>query len=337
MGITLVTGGAGFIGTHLVATLLDQNAEVRVLDLHEPRISHASLSWEKGSITDAAAVASAMEGVTRVYHLAAVAGLWARDKRQLVEVNRQGTHEIMKAAASRNVERVVHCSTEAVLKSRHRFRATGATIDEDVSLDLDDMVGPYCQGKFLAEQEVLQAARNGLPVVIVNPTVPIGPGDHNLTPPARMLLGFLNGKHPGYLDTELNLVDARDVAMGHILAAEHGRVGERYTLGGTNLHLGELLAQLEGLTGLTMPRRKVPYPLALIVAAVSEFTADYITGRPPAVPLTGVRLAGSTMRFDNLKARNELGATFRPLQETLTEAVADFQRRGLLHAELALS
>lgn len=329
MTVSVVTGGSGFIGTHLVSNLLARGDEVRVLDLEPPRVHSPRLRHLSGSITDAARVREALQGAERVYHLAAIAGLWVRDKRQFTEVNQKGTECVLAEAARAGVDRVVHCSTESILKSRHR-RGTPSLINEAGDLSLDDMAGPYCRGKFLAEQAALQAAKRGQPVVVVNPTLPIGPGDHRLTPPARMLLGFLNGEHPAYLDSEFNMVDARDVAEGHVLAAERGRPGERYILGGQNIRMGELLALLESISGRPMPKRRVPYPVALGFAALSEFVADWITHRPPVAPLTGVRLAGSPMRFDNRKAREELGARFRPLRETLEDALADFRQRELL-------
>ncbi|NER84703.1 MAG: NAD-dependent dehydratase, partial [Leptolyngbya sp. SIO1D8] len=170
-------------------------------------------------------------------------------------------------------------------------------------------------------------------VVIVNPTIPIGPGDRRLTPPSRMVLGFLNGHYPAFLNSTLNLVDARDVAVGHILAAEKGRVGERYLLGNANLQLKELLQMLTDLTGLPMPKRQVPYWLAFTVSVVQELIADYITHKPPAAPLTGVRLAGSPMCFSTQKARQELGFTSRPLPESLADAIRWYSERGLLQRQ----
>ncbi|NEQ98880.1 MAG: NAD-dependent dehydratase, partial [Cyanothece sp. SIO2G6] len=180
------------------------------------------------------------------------------------------------------------------------------------------------------------AAEQGLPVVIVNPTVPIGPGDRRITPPTRMMLGFLNGTYPAYLNSTLNLIDARDVALGHILAAEKGKVGDRYILGHVNLQLGELLQQLERLSQFPMPKRQIPYWLAYSVSVMQEFVADYITKQPPAAPLTGVKLARSPLTFNNAKARTELGLSFRSLDDSLKDAIADYQNRGLLTRPLPL-
>ena len=327
--LTLVTGGLGFIGRHLVEALVGRGMSVRVLDLQAPERPRPGVDYRTGSITDAGTVAAAMDGVGRVFHLAARAGLWAADPAEMLAVNQQGTRNVLEAAERAGVERLVHCSTESILKSRLRDPDSGL-IDETVQPPEAEMCGAYCVAKLRAEQEALAAARRGLPVVVVNPSVPVGPGDVNLTPPARMLLGFLNGRFPAYLDSTLNLVDARDVAEGHLRAAERGRVGERYLLGNENIRLADLLGLLEELTGLAMPRRRVPYWLAFTASTVQEWVSDHFTRRPPTAPLTGVRLARTPMRFDNRKAREELGLAFRPLRESLADAVADFAARGLL-------
>ena len=201
--------------------------------------------------------------------------------------------------------------------------------DETVNLKVDDVPGAYCRSKFLAEEAAKRAADSGLPVVIVNPTMPIGPGDILLTPPTKMILGFLNGTIPAYLNCEFNLVDARDAAFGHLQAAEYGRVGERYILGGANLSLRDLLDRLRALTGLPMTRRRIPYAVAYAAALVSESLAN-IRKQPPMAPLTGVRLARTSMAFDSRKAREELDWTCRPLDLSLLDTIRDLKRRGLL-------
>lgn len=326
---SLVTGGLGFIGRHVVDLLLASGGSVRILDLATPEQPIDGVEYLTGSIVDRDLVRAAMRGVDRVFHLAANAGLWAPRKRDFISVNQSGTRNVMEEALAAGVERVVHTSTESILKS-HRHQPGSHHTDESVQLTLDDMAGAYCRGKFLAEQEAFAAAARGLPVIIVNPTVPIGPGDRRITPPTRMVLGFLNGDYPAFLDSTLNLIDARDVALGHVLAAERGQVGERYILGNANLRLGELLKLLEELTGLPMPRRRVPYWLALTVSAVQEFVADNITHKPPQAPLTGVRLARSTLLFDNSKARQELGLTFRPIRASMTDAIRWYTEQGVL-------
>lgn len=335
--LNLVTGGSGFIGWHLVAALAARGERVRVLDLRPVSPSIEGVELSLGSITDPVHVARAMEGCERVFHLAANPNLWAPDPRTFEQVNHQGTRRLLEAAQKAGVQRFVYTSTESILKSyRAPKTSQRALIDERVVLSLDDMPGPYCRSKFLAEQAAREAAAGGLPVVIVNPTMPIGPGDGLLTPPSKMILGFLNGETPAYLDCEFNLVDARDVAEGQVLAAEKGRVGERYILGNVNLSLGALLDHLHRLTGLKMPATRVPYALALVSAVVSEGIAN-LTRKPPMAPLTGVRLARTSMAFDCSKARNELGWSCRTLEASLADTIRWMSGQRLLRRPVALS
>ncbi|MDX1710390.1 MAG: NAD-dependent epimerase/dehydratase family protein [Rhodovibrionaceae bacterium] len=323
-GTALVTGGAGFIGGHLVAALAQRGCHVRSFDLAEETDGRGpQVERVRGDVRDPTSVDAAMKGVTAVFHLAANAQLWARDKAGFDAVNHQGTVNVLRAASRAGVKRIVHTSTEAVLVDRK-----GRHIVPQGDVHLAEMPGPYCRSKYRAEAAARAAAGEGLPVVIVNPTVPLGPGDRNMTPPTRMLSDFLAGRTQGvFLDFAFNAVDARDAAQGHILAAEKGRVGTGYVLGGRNLHMAEFLKTLETVTGRRMPRRRIPGALALGVAAVSEFAADRITRRPPSASLTGVRLAMRDMRFDDGPARRELGYATRPLEETLKDAVAWLRAR----------
>lgn len=330
----LVTGGCGFIGRHVVSLLAARGDRVRVLDLAEWPAAAGALPAEvelrKGSIRDREVLARACRGIDTVFHLAANPNLWAPDPRIFHEVNYEGTMRVLEAAAEAGVRRFVHTSTESILKNINAPRASqSALIDEQVDHGEEDVPGPYCRSKFRAERAARAAAESGLPVVIVNPTMPIGPGDLTLTPPTKMILGFLNGTTPAYLDCDFNLVDARDAARGHLLAAEHGRIGERYILGNENVNLGHVLAELARLSGLAMPRHRVPYWLAYISALASEGIAN-ITGRPPLAPLTGVRLARSSMAFDCRKARAELHWQCRSLEESLGDTIRDLKDRGLL-------
>lgn len=327
---SLVTGGCGFIGRHLVSLLASRGEKVRVLDLREWPDAPTGVELRRGSILDRGALDRAMAGVDRVFHLAGNPNLWAPDPQSFLDVNYQGTCRVLEAAAAAGVSRIVYTSTESVLKNIRAPRASPAhLIDETAKLTVDDVPGAYCRSKFLAEEAARRAAETGLPVVIVNPTMPIGPGDILLTPPTKMILGFLNGTIPAYLNCEFNLVDARDAALGHLAAAEHGRVGERYILGGTNISLYDLLQRLGALTGLPMARTRVPYALALAAAVISESLAN-IRKQPPMAPLTGVRLARSSMAFDSRKARAELNWTCRPLDLSLLDTIKDLKRRGLL-------
>ncbi len=319
MSVDLVTGGSGFIGRHVVTALQARGAQVRVLDLAPPEDLPANVEFVAGSILDPQRLEAAMTGVRHVYHLAGIAKLWSRDRSDFERINAGGTAMVLRAAAARRVERVVHCSTEAILLPKRRGAA--ALIDESVQPVLADMPGPYTRSKLKAEQSVRAAVQDGLNALIVNPTVPIGPGDRNLTPPAAMLSMFLNGQSPAFLDCVLNLVDVRDVAAGMVLAAERGRTGERYILGGENVALRDLLSLLERISGRPMPKRAVPGWLALGSAAVTEWVADVVTARTPAATREGVRLALRSGPFDSRKARSELGYAPRPLQDAMRDAV----------------
>jgi dihydroflavonol-4-reductase len=328
--VDLVTGGSGFIGRHLVRALQARGRRVRVLDLAPPEGLTPDIEFVAGSILDAGCLDKAMADVGCVYHLAGIAKLWARSRSDFERVNADGTAAVLRTAVARRVERFVHCSTEAILLPKRRGEAL---IDETVEPPLSDMPGPYTRSKLAAEQFVRSAVGDGLNALIVNPTVPIGPGDRNHTPPAAMLSMFLNGQSPAYLDCVLNLVDVRDVAAGMVLAAERGRSGERYILGGDNVALRDLLAMLERMSGRKMPKRAVPGWLALASAAVAEWAADALTGRTPAATREGVQLALRLGPFDSQKARHELGYAPRPLAEALADAVAWLSDAGAVSSK----
>ncbi len=324
--ISVVTGGAGFIGRHLVQLLLDRGHRVRVIDVQEPTCMDARVEYVQGSILDNSVLRKVMDGAQYVFHLAANPNLWAADKREFSRLNFHGTRAVLEVAAQANVLRVVHTSTESILKGRRK--SSDRVVNEQVVRTLEDMPGPYCRSKYQAEQAALTAANNGVPVVIVNPTLPVGPGDYLMTPPTRMLMDYVNGVNPGYVDFEMNLVDVRDVAMGHLLAAERGRIGERYILGGENVRLSQVLRLLEDLTGLPMTRRHIPYGVALGFAAVSEWIADRITHRSPRASLTGVRVAGASMIFDCSKAVQELGLPQTPVSHAIAEGILFLRDQG---------
>ena len=333
----LVTGGCGFIGRHLVSLLIQKGAQVKVLDLRPCPID-PDAELITGSILDRDTVKRALRGVDRVFHLAADPNLWALDKSHFYRVNTEGTKHVLNAAMDAGVERFVYTSTESILKGvANRSPGEGPDIDEQSAPRLEDMPGPYCRSKFLAEQAALEAARNGFDVVVVNPTLPIGPGDWNPTPPTRMLLGFLEGRYPAYMESGFNLVDVRDIAQGHLLASEHGRTGERYILGGENLMMSQILGLLGELTGRAMPRRRIPYWLCYTASAIEETLANYITKKPPTAPLAGLRLARSPMTFDNSKAQRELGFDPRPVKNSLADAIEWYQKSGFLRPTRTLA
>jgi dihydroflavonol-4-reductase len=327
--LSVVTGGAGFIGRHLVQLLLDLGHRVRVIDIQPPANVDERVEYFHGTILDLKLLKTVNEGADQVFHLAANPNLWAVDKQEFYQLNFLGTRAVLETAGQAGVKRIIHTSTESILKGRQRH--DGAPVNEDVLRTVDDMPGLYCRSKFLAEQEALSAARYGLPVVIVNPTLPIGPGDYLMTPPTRMLRDFVNGKHPAYLDFDMNLIDVRDAALGHILAAERGRIGERYILGGENLRMSQVLNMVQEVTDLPMPRLRIPYALALGWAAVSEFIADNLTHRPPAASLAGVRVAGASMIFDCSKAVCELGLSPRPVRQAIADGLLFLCQQGRLH------
>ncbi len=330
----LVTGGSGFVGAHLVSELCRRGEQVRVLDVTEPRELPDGADFVKASVTDETAIAKVMRGIDSVFHLAANAHLWARNKADYAAINIVGTEVVLKAASRAGVKRIVHTSSLTVLVGEHGRRSP-VTVDERTKVPLDDMLGPYCQSKYLADQTALKAAQDGLPVTIILPTLPVGPGDYGLTPPTRMILDLITGKTPAYLQCLLNLIDVRDVAAGTILARDKGEVGERYILGHQDLWMSDLLEDLRAMTGVPMPKLRIPYAVALAAALVSEGMSDWITKRPPKAPLTGVRLAGRKIRFDSKKAVSKLGLTRRPLEDTLRDQLAWFFKQGLIETDLS--
>jgi dihydroflavonol-4-reductase len=325
----LVTGGAGFVGSHLVGRLVDRGEAVRVLDLPQALVAHLPLQHIellRGDIRDRRAVADAVRGCRAVYHLAANPNLWTRRRGLFRQVNYYGAVNVLEAAAVAGVSRILHTSTESILT---RARQTGP-IAEDQRVTLHEVIGPYCRSKFLAEQHAFDLARRGAPVVIVNPTLPVGPGDWGRSPPTRMLLDFCRGRRREFVDAELNLIDVRDVAEGMVRALEGGVPGRRYLLGHENLSIREVFALMARLTGLPEPHRKVPYAVALAIAYASEFVADVGTRRSPAVTVTGVKLTRRSMHFDARRSLADLELHPRPVAESLAEAVAWFRVVGWL-------
>jgi dihydroflavonol-4-reductase len=326
---TLVTGGAGFIGSHLVCRLLGQGEMVRVLERADARISHLPLDridLVRGDIRDRRAVERAVHGCGAVYHLAANPHLWTQRRGLFRQVNYLGAVNVLESALEAGVGRVLHTSTESILT---RVQQTGP-IAENQQVSMSDVVGPYCRSKFLAERHAFRLARSGAPVLIVNPTLPIGPGDYGRSPPTQMILDFCRGKRREYLDAELNLIDVRDVAEGMVRAMEQGRPGQRYLLGHENLSIRAVFALLARLTGVPEPRWRVPYAVALAAAYASEFVADVFTHRSPAATVTGVKLTRRTMHFDARRSLDELKLQPRPVAESLADALAWFRERGWL-------
>ena len=328
MTISLVTGGSGFIGQHLVDRLVAEGETVRILDIEPPARLPENVDYVEGSITDPKAVRDAMDGVRHLYHIAAIPHLWIPDPALFQDVNVDGTRIVFEEAVRARVERVVHTSSATVLIDGSDGR-NPIDLDERHLTREQDLAGHYARSKWRAEK-LARGFADRLAVLIVMPTLPLGPGDRNLTPPSRMLRDFVNGTNRAYADCILNIIDVRDVAAGHDLACRLGRPGERYILNAHSLTMTSFLQCLERLTGRPMPAWKVPGALALAASAALEFWSNRVTGQAPLAPLAGTRMSRRPVTFDSGKARSALGLPIRPLAETLTDAVAWLGREGHL-------
>lgn len=323
----LVTGGTGFVGSRLVRKLLDRGEEVRCLARKSSvlrNLDGLKVQVVQGDLQDAASLSTAVRGCQTVFHVAADYRLWSRDPQELYRSNVDGTRNLLQAAGDAGCERIVYCSSVGALG----IPKDGTSGTETTPVTLEDMVGHYKRSKFLAEQEALQAAARGIPVVIVNPSTPVGPNDIKPTETGRIITRFLNNEMPGYVDTGLNLVDVDDVAEGHLLAAERGRIGEKYILGNRNMTLQEILETLAMLTGKPAPRAKIPYGFALGVAMVNQFFMGSLLRREPGIPVEGVKMARKRMFFDAGKAVRELGLPQTPVEDALERAVRWFSDNG---------
>lgn len=331
--LNVVTGGAGFIGSHLVEKLAARGERIRVVERPGADTRHLPRSVEiiHADIRDREAITTALQGAAHVYHLAANPNLWVRDRREFDAVNHLGTIHVLDGAIAAGASRILHVSTESILT---RARHVGP-IGEDVEVNESDAAGLYCLSKLRAENVAKARAGAGHPVLIANPTMPVGPGDRGPSPPTRLIRDFCLGKLPARMDCTLNMIDVRDVADGLIRTLEIGRPGRRYLLGGANVTLVELLGMLSSLTGVPVPRWRVPYPVGLAVAVASEFWADRVSGIAPKATVTGVRLTRRTMHFDARRSLDELGLTPRPIRESLADAVAWLRATGQISSQAA--
>jgi dihydroflavonol-4-reductase len=324
---TLVTGAAGFLGSHVTRQLVARGDDVRVLmrvSSTNRAIADLSLEYVTGDLRDPASLDRAMKGVKRVFHVAADYRLWAKRSQDIYDSNVGGTKNLLEAAQRAGVEQLIYTSTVATIavdRPQHPNESTDAKLEE--------MVGHYKRSKWLAEKEALAAAKNGLPVIVAMPTTPVGPWDWKPTPTGKIILDFLNGKMPGYVETGLNFVGVEECAAGHLLIAEKGKVGERYLLGAENLTLKGMLDLLSKITGLPAPKLKIPHGLALGVAYASTAFSRLI-GREPGIPVEGVKIARHMMYVDCSRARRELGFKAGPVAAALERAVRWYEGNGYI-------
>lgn len=322
----LVTGASGFLGSAVARRVLAAGYAVRVLvrsSSSDLNIGDLDVEIVTGDLRDSGSLARAMQGCTGLFHVAADYRLWVPDAPSMMAINVDGTRALMLAALDAGIEKIVYTSSVAALGLR-----IDGPADELTPVSLAKVVGTYKKSKFLAEQEVIRlVAERRLPAVIVNPSTPVGPRDIKPTPTGRMILDAANGRMPAYVDTGLNVVHVDDAAEGHVLAFHKGRVGEKYILGGENMLLAEILAEVAGICGRKPPFVKLPHG-ALVPAAVVAETWCRIIGGEPMVTLDSIRMARKRMFFSSEKARATLGYTTRPAQQALRDAIEYFRVQG---------
>jgi dihydroflavonol-4-reductase len=325
----LVTGATGFVGSAVAGKLVLDGYQVRALVRPgAPRFHLAGLDLDfvAGDMREAQSVRRAMAGIRYVFHVAADYRLWARDRNEIFNSNVEGTRIVMQEARRAGVERVVYTSSVATLG----LRADGGPADETVPLSEDEGVGAYKRSKIAAERLVeAMIADDGLPAVIVNPSTPIGPRDVRPTPTGRIVVEAARGRMPGFVDTGLNLVHVDDVADGHVAALKRGVIGERYILGGENVLLADMLAEIARLTGRRPPRLRIPRAVVVPIAYVAE-AAAWVTGREPFATLDGIRMSEHRMFFTAAKAERDLGFRARPYRDALADAINWFRAAGYL-------
>jgi dihydroflavonol-4-reductase len=324
----LVTGATGFVGAAVARALLREGWQVRVLvrgGSDRGNLRALSLEVSVGDLTDPASVDRALVDCRALFHVAADYRLGARDPSELYRNNVEGTRNMLLAAQRAGVEKTVYTSSVATIG----IPADGTPGDEQTPNDIAAMIGHYKRSKFMAEQAAIDAARSGLPVVIVNPSTPVGPGDVKPTPTGQLVLDAAAGRMPAYVDTGLNIVHVDDVAAGHLLAFHRGRTGERYILGGEDMTLRRILGEIARIVGRRPPRIRLPYSAVLPIAYLAEGIAK-VTGRSGRVTLEGVRMSRKRMFFSSAKAVRDLGYGWRPPTEAFADAVRWFRERGLI-------
>lgn len=322
-----VTGATGFVGSHVARLLSEQGADLRLLvraGSRRENLNGLNAELVVGDLTDRAFLRKGMEGCEAVFHLAADYRLWIRDPKPMYASNVDGTVAVIEAARAAGVRRTVYCSSVATLG----FGYDRVAVNEETPVDVTSMIGHYKRSKYLAERKAVELAAQGANVVIVNPSTPIGEQDIKPTPTGRIVLDFLLGNFPAYMDTGMNLVDVHDVARGHVLAFEKGRSGERYILGGENLTLKQILDILGEITGLPSPKMKVPHSVAMAFAAFDQTFNGYFRNREPRATIEEVRMGKKFMWVDSGKAERELGYTYSPAREALARAARWFVEKG---------
>ena len=322
---TLVTGAAGFLGSHVARQLVARGESVRVLmrpSSNNREISDLSLEYVTGDLRDATSLERAMKGAKRVFHVAADYRLWAKNPQEIYDSNVGGTKNLLAAAQAAGVEQLIYTSTVATIAVDRPHLPNEATDSK-----LEEMIGHYKRSKWQAEREVLAAAKAGFPAIVAMPTTPVGPWDWKPTPTGKIILDFLNGKMPGYVETGLNFVGVEECAAGHLLASEKGEIGERYLLGAENLTLKELLDRLASITGLPAPSMKIPHGVALGVAYV-ESAFSRLVGKEPQIPVEGVKIAQHKMFVDCSRAQREWGFQPGSVAAALERAVRWYQANG---------
>jgi dihydroflavonol-4-reductase len=322
-----VTGATGFLGSHVARQLLARGGELRLLMRPTSRTDNIDdLPGERvvGDLRDPGSLAKGMSGCEFVFHVAADYRLWARNGQELYDSNVEGTRNVLQAARESGVRRVIYTSSVATMG----FGNSGNLTDEQTPVALSNMIGDYKRSKFMAERLVIEAAKAGQNVVMVNPTTPIGERDIKPTPTGRIVVDFLKRKFPAYVDTGLNLVDVVVCAEGHLLAMEKAAPGERYILGGENLTLKQILDKLAAITGLPSPKVKLPYAMAYATGVVDTLVTGRMMGREPRVTLDSVRMGRKKMFVSSAKAERNLGWKPRPVDEALRRAADWFRANG---------
>ncbi|HVH87652.1 MAG TPA: hopanoid-associated sugar epimerase [Terriglobales bacterium] len=331
-----VTGATGFVGSHIAELLQQQGAELRLLVRPGSRtdnIEFLRADRIEGDLRSFESLRRGISGCDVVFHAAADYRLWVRHPDEMYRANLDGTLAVMDAARQTKVKRVVYTSSVATMG----FLSDGTVVDEDTPVDLSHMIGHYKKSKFMAEQAALAAGRAGAPVVVVNPTTPIGERDIKPTPTGRIIVDFLNRNFPAYVDTGLNLADVKEVARGHLLAMEKARPGERYILGGENLSLKQILDKLAATTGLPSPRVQVPHSVALGFAALDQFFTGVVRRKEPRATVEAVRMGRKKMFASSAKAERELGYRSLPVEDALRRACAWFVQHGYVRQPLPLA